>query len=514
MSDKNTVTLTIDGREVTVPAGLNLIEAARHAGKEVPHYCYHPRLSVAGNCRICLVEVEGWPKLEIGCNCQARDGMVVFTDNERVRETRQGVMELLLINHPLDCTICDQAGECKLQDYAVEHGSGLTRFEFEKAKKPKNVSWGEKIVFDAERCILCTRCVRFLDEVAGTDEVSIDLRGEKSNLIVKGDGKLTSPYQMNIIDICPVGALTSRDFRFKSRLWFMRFTDTVCTTCARGCNVVLGSRGERVLRMVPRANPAVNDHWMCDHGRLHYAFVNDSDRLAAPQIDGQGAPYASALSRAAELVNEGQESGLLAVASPFMTNEELFAFKALLDKLAVSDRYFLLPTGDGDDLLIHPEKCPNARGARLAGFEEAPLEWPAGREWGTLLYFAPREGADLPGEVVERAKRTIVFSLRAREGADVCFPLTTWIEKDGTVISAGNRLQRLSKGITFEPTLLTERTVIDQLHALLDGEFKGPDTAAQALAALAETVPAFAGQSWQKVGLHGVVLETMQEAIA
>jgi len=499
----STVTLTIDGAQVTVPKGTNLIEAARQAGRTVPHYCYHPRLSVVGNCRICLVEVEGWPKLTIACNTAATEGMVVHTASEKVKTAREGVMELLLINHPLDCTICDQAGECKLQDYAVEHGPGITRYAFEKTHKPKNVPWGDRVVFDSERCILCTRCIRFLDEVAGTDEVGITNRGEKSTLIVKGDGKLTSPYQMNIIDICPVGALTSRDFRFKSRLWFMRFTDTICTSCARGCNVTVGTRDDRVLRMVPRLNPAVNDHWMCDWGRLHYAFVNDGERIAAPQVGGAGAPYAAALQRAAAILEGAPADGVLAVASPFMTNEELHALKGLLDRLGVGARWFLKPTGEGDELLLHPERCPNARGAALLGFEEAPAE-PSRKEWDALLWFVPREAAALPEGVT--AKRRILFSLRAQE-ADVCFPLTTWIEKDGTVVSAGDHVQRLSKGVTFEPTIVTERTVLDRLRAAVEDGYRGADTAAQAFARLAAEDPAFAGLSWARIGAHGTRLQ-------
>ena len=501
---EGTVNVTVDGKQVAVPAGLNLIEAARYAGKSVPHYCYHPRLTVAGNCRICLVEIQGQAKLEIACNRRVAEGMSFFTENERVKKAREGVMELLLINHPLDCTICDQAGECKLQEYAVDHGSGITRYSFEKVKKPKNISWGDRVVFDAERCILCTRCVRFLDEVAGTNEVGVDLRGEKCTLVVKGDGNLTSPYQMNIIDLCPVGALTSRDFRFKSRVWFMNFTDTVCTSCARGCNVTVGSRGDRVLRMVPRANPDVNDHWMCDFGRLHYAFVNDEQRLAAPRVAGKGAPYPIAIQRTKAVLEGARGDGILGVASPFMTNEELFALKQLLDVLGAEERYFLKPTGEGDDKLVHPEKCPNARGAALLGFTEAPAEWPA-REYGALLYVAPHEGADLPAALLKRAKRRIVFSLRERE-ADVCFPLTTWIEKDGTVVSAGDRLQRLTKGITFEPTLVTERSVLDRLHQAFDGSHRPPDTASQAFARLAEATPVLAGVTWQKIGPLGMKL--------
>jgi NADH-quinone oxidoreductase subunit G len=509
MSSQGSVTLTVDGKEVAVPAGSNLIEAARYAGKSVPHYCYHPRLSVAGNCRICLVEVEGWPKLQIACNTVASDGMVVFTENERVREARAGVMELLLINHPLDCTICDQAGECKLQDYAVDHGSGVTRFEFDKTKKPKNVSWGSKVVFDSERCILCTRCVRFLDEVAGTDEVGMDLRGEKTTLIVRGDGKLTSPYQMNIIDLCPVGALTSRDFRFKSRLWFMQFAETICTSCARGCNVTVGCRDDRVLRMVPRSNPEVNDEWMCDHGRLHYAFVNDERRLTTPQVGEQPVTYPAAITRAVEILRESAHERILAVASPFMTNEELFALKGLCDALDIRDRWYLKPTGPGDDLLIHPEKCPNARGAELMGFVEAALDDLPEGEWAAVIYVVPREGADLPGHFLERCGTRIFFSLRERE-AEVCMPLTTWIEKDGTMVSAGDRLQRIAKGITFQPTLLAERVVLDRIHTALRHEFRGPDTPALAFARMAAEIPALEGLSFRDVGGGGLRVPTQE----
>jgi len=508
MSD---VTLTIDGTEVTVPAGLNIIEAASHAGSEVPHYCYHPRLSVVGNCRICLVEVEGWPVLQIGCNTRVSDGMVVHTGNDRVSAAREGVMELLLINHPLDCTICDQAGECKLQEYAVDHGSGITRFEYDKVKKPKNVSWGDKVVFDSERCILCTRCVRFLDEVAGTDEVSIDMRGDKCTLIVQGDGKLTSPYQMNVIDLCPVGALTSRDFRFKSRLWFMNFTNSICTSCARGCNVVVGSRDDSVLRMVPRFNPEVNDHWMCDWGRLNFGFVNREDRLAMPQVGGKSAPYPVAIEAAAAILKDAKS--VAAVASPFMTNEELFGLKGLLDHLGVEDRWFLRPTGEGDDLLLHPDRAPNARGAELAGFAEAPEGWPDGVDWDALLWFVPRVGEELlPDEVQKRARSRIVFSLDARDG-DVCFPLTTWIEKDGTMLSAGDMVQRIAKGTTYQPTMLTERLVLDRIRSTLDEEYGGADTAAQAFARLAGDGGPFAGLSWGAVGLGGARLQP-QEASA
>ncbi len=511
-----TVNVTIDGKQVTVPAGTNIIEAARHVNTEVPHYCYHPRLSVVGNCRICLVEIEGWPKLQIGCNTNVSDGMTVFTASDKVREAREGVMELLLINHPLDCTICDQAGECKLQDYAVDHGTGLTRFAFDKQKKPKNVSWGDKVVFDAERCILCTRCVRFLDELCGTDEIGIDFRGEKVSLIVRDDGQLTSPYQMNIIDLCPVGALTSRDFRFKSRVWFMQFANTLCTGCARGCNVVAGAREERLLRMVPRFNAQVNDHWMCDEGRLNYTFVNDEDRLVAPRVNGKDVPYDDALARAAAILQKAKEGGggaadiaVLGCASPFMTNEELFSFAGLLDALGVTERRFAIPMGEGDDMLLHPEKAPNARGARLFGFQDAPVD--AERDWDVVVHFAARDGGGLPDDL--NAKSRIVFSLQVDKNADVNFPLTTSFEKDGTVISAGDRLQRVSKALTFAPSHLTERVVLDRLRGLIEDGYQGTDTAALALARIAQEHAAFEGLTWTGIGLQGVSLQLAEAEV-
>jgi NADH-quinone oxidoreductase subunit G len=272
--------------------------------------------------------------------------------------------------------------------------------------------------------------------------------------------------------------------------------------------VVLGSRDDRVLRMVPRYNPDVNDHWMCDAGRLHSAFVNDPERLAAPQVGGKGAPYPVAIQRAADLLDGARGAGILAVASPFMTNEELFALAGLLDALGVEDRWFLRPTGEADDLLVHPEKCPNARGCALAGFTEAPADLPD-REWGALLYVVPREGADLPDELLRKAKRKILFSLKPR-AADVCFPLTTWIEKDGTVVSAGDRVQRISKGITYEPTLVTERTVLDRLLAAARPDHRPADTAAQAFARLAAENPAFAGLTWKRIGLQGAPLQAQE----
>src|SRR5688572_12116534 len=279
--------LTIDGREVDVPAGTSVLEAARGIGKDVPHYCWHPGLSVAGNCRICLVEVKGMRGTQISCNLPCGEGMVVSTESETAKKARADVMELLLINHPLDCPICDQAGECKLQEYSFELGSGASRFDVAKNHKRKAVDFSDRVVFDAERCIVCTRCVRFTQEITRNDELTVVQRGDRSEIDVAPGKSMTGNYQMNVIDICPVGALTSADFRFRSRVWFMEQKRTVCHSCARGCNVVAGTRWNRVLRLVPSENPDVNRWWMCDRGRLDIKEPAAEDRPVTARLGGR-----------------------------------------------------------------------------------------------------------------------------------------------------------------------------------------------------------------------------------
>ena len=255
-------------------------------GVDIPHYCWHPKLSIDGSCRLCQVEIEGVPKLQIACNTPVTDGMVIHTQSERVEKAREGVMELLLVNHPLDCPICDQAGECKLQDYAFEYGQQHARTEEPRRALKKRVDLGPTIVFDQERCILCRRCVRFCREVPGTGELAVFTRGDHSVIETFPDQPLSNDYSMNVADICPVGALTTKDFRFKIRVWFLEDVPGVCTGCSNGCNVHLGVANNRVYRYVPRRNDAVNQTWICDEGRLSYKRINADDRLDAPAVRG------------------------------------------------------------------------------------------------------------------------------------------------------------------------------------------------------------------------------------
>jgi NADH-quinone oxidoreductase subunit G len=285
----------IDGVWHQFPKGTRVIEACAEAGKFVPHYCYHPKLSSPGNCRMCLIEM-GMPKLgpdrkpemgadgkpvinwiprpQISCAQDIAEGMGIRTDSPMVTECRHGVMEFLLINHPLDCPICDQAGECHLQEYSVEYGTAGSRFLEEKVKKPKRVELGPRVTLDDERCILCSRCIRFMKEVAHDDVLGFVSRGSHTYLTAHPGKLLDSNYSLNTVDICPVGALTSTDFRFKMRVWFLKETKSICTSCGTGCNTLIGTRQNEIFRQTPRENDAVNSAWMCDYGRLNFHDVN------------------------------------------------------------------------------------------------------------------------------------------------------------------------------------------------------------------------------------------------
>src|SRR5271154_85872 len=301
------VNVQVDGEWKQFPKGTRLIEACEQSGKHIPHYCYHPKLSSPGNCRMCLIEM-GMPKMgpdrkpvigadgrpeiawiprpQISCAQDISEGMAVRTNSPMVQECRKGVMEFLLINHPLDCPICDQAGECHLQEYSVEYGNGESRFLDHKVKKPKNVEIGPRVTLDAERCVLCSRCIRFMKEVAHDDVLGFVDRGSHSTIAVHPGKKLDSNYSLNTVDICPVGALTSSDFRFKMRVWFLKETKSFCASCATGCNTIIGSRQDVVYRQTPRENNDVNSVWMCDYGRLNFHYLHSEHRLTAPVVKG------------------------------------------------------------------------------------------------------------------------------------------------------------------------------------------------------------------------------------
>lgn len=359
---------TLNGREVEVPDGLNLIQAAARHGVKIPHYCWHPGLSPEGNCRMCSVEIEGIPKLQTACTTRVNDGMVVNTESEKVTRERTEVMEFILRNHPIDCPICDQAGECGLQKYYMEHGLHDSRVALpEKVRKPKKRDLGPMVVLDAERCILCSRCVRFCDEIAGRAELAIANRGGKSEITVFPGRKLENPYSGNVVDLCPVGALTSRDFRFKVRVWFLKTAPSVCPGCERGCNIHIEQYQNEIQRIRPRANLAVNRYWICDDGRLDYRWINENRLLRAEGPAGRMRPDAADRAVAEAL---GKARSTLLVASPRMSNESLKALKRFREEALPSAEIvggsFRKPW-EGDDILKRPDRNPNRKGMEALG---------------------------------------------------------------------------------------------------------------------------------------------------
>jgi NADH-quinone oxidoreductase subunit G len=470
--------ITIDNREIEFKPGQTIIQAAKDAGIEVPHFCWHPGLSVSGNCRICLVEIEKFPKLAIACATPAADGMVVHTNNERSVHAQNAVMEFLLINHPLDCPICDEAGECKLQDYAYKYSVGFSRYDEEKNHKDKRVELGPNVMFDAERCISCSRCIRFCDEIAKDPELTFVQRGEKVTITTFPGETLDNPYSMNVIEICPVGALTSRDFRFKARVWEMSFTDTICPGCARGCNTIMGVRDNKVLRIEPRENMDVNDYWLCDWGRLNtFKHLNDETlRISEPKVrlsesarsheDLVEVGWDESISRAVSELKNYRPEEILFIASPFSTLEDNYALKKLAKEAFNSDNLFYIPKIDetfGDDLLRRSDKTPNSNGLKLLGiraFTDKDLSDISSGKY-KALYVINEDVSRLPGlfDMLKNSETSIqhqVIKNNFTPYAAVLFPQSAYTEINGTFVNFQNRIQRIRPAVA---TLEQERLI-------------------------------------------------------
>ncbi len=551
--------ITIDGRAFEVDPKLTVIQAARENGIEIPHFCWHPKLSVAGNCRMCLVEIEKMPKLAIACATQVADGMIVHTDTERVVKARNAVMEFLLINHPLDCPICDEAGECKLQDYAYQYSVGTSRFEEDKVHKPKRVELGPRVMLDVERCIMCSRCIRFSDEIAKQPVLTFTERGTHVVLATFPGTQLDNPYSMNVIELCPVGALTSRDFRFRSRVWEMSATESVCVGCARGCNTLMWVRNNEILRLTPRPNEEVNSSWMCDEGRLStFKPVNSDRRLHGPIVRKDGAHvevgWDEAISRVVSELRTYKKHEIAGIASAFATNEDNYVFLRLMKEvlgvklIGIADH--VIP-GSEDDLLLRADKSPNRLGARtIAGLADDRTgldEILSGITAGTIkaLYVLEDNIAVLPGvaEALANLDLLIVHSSERNETtamADIVLSASTYAEKNGTFTNFQGRVQRIRPAVA---TLDQERALDgmamsrwDRFAAQNDRWGKGPrrdsrsswrivaaiatalgarmkyTTAEEVFREIAERVPAFKGLTYLKLGSAGMTVQTPASA--
>jgi NADH-quinone oxidoreductase subunit G len=515
------VNLTIEGRPVSVPPGTSILEAAKTAGVLIPHYCYHPGLPVAGSCRMCLVDVEKMPKLAPACATAVGEGQVVRLHTERAREAREGVLELLLINHPLDCPICDKSGECELQDYTFAEGPKESRLHDPKRFNPAE-DFGGDVMYITNRCILCTRCVRFMDQVAEDPVLNVSERGDRAVIGIFPDHGLTHPWAANVIDLCPVGALLSKDFFNKARAWDVDRAASICPNCSQGCNTMVETRDNVVVRVRPRPNEDVNKFYICDHGRLSYRWLNRQDRVELPHVRQDGAlrpvDWDIALDAAAALLR-GRRAHV--VASPMLSNEALFLLRRITE-LTGGAGAFRVETGEEaplpgvEDLALRADRAANGTGAELMGFTrtERPIERLGD---GDVLVVADDELVGVTPDELARAAGVIVVGTFvapvAVPAASVVLPIANFAEEEGTFTNLRGRVQRFLQAKAAPGLARPSWWVLGDLVTAMGGG-AGHFTAADAFAALAAAHPAFEGLSYARLGLKGAPVATAAGAAA
>ena len=519
----------LDGKTVEFEPGEKILSAAMRAGIQIPHYCYHPGMSVVATCRMCMVDVIDMgngrpaPKLQTSCSMDAVEGMKVETMNEKVKDAKELVMEYLLINHPLDCPICDQSGECVLQDYSFEFGSGKSEMEYSK----RVYGWrdiGTFVALERNRCIHCTRCDRFTREITGTNEFGMFNRGHELTVDTYSDRPMTNQFQGNMADICPVGAITEKEFRFKRRVWKLKKTPSICVGCSTGCNVTIEYDKNEVFRLKPRDNPDVNKWWMCDQGRLTYKDLNiRENRIAHPlgkTAEGfQEISWGNAFSAIREKISELQPTSneVIGLVDTHASNEELYLFKKLLKEGFDSDQLFFpdleweQPVSDFFiNSLITSDKSPNRAGARMLGLkgakssEEVTSKIPTGTK--VLLVFGkPFEDENL---LSQAGNIPLVINVAAwqsgwSETADVTLPGRLHSEKDATYTNKAGRVQRVNTAIRAFHKTRPDWMILCGLMELLDVDNKA-DSAEAVFQEMSEIEKAFQGLQWESIGSVGI----------
>ena len=515
-------TFTIDGSEMEIVPGKNVLQTAIDNGVYVPHYCYHPGLSAPANCRMCLVEMDVGGRRSLGPSCSAMpaEGMVVDTRSDVVKDNQRAVMEFLLVNHPLDCPVCDQSGECELQDYSYTYGSDRSRFHEKKLVQPKK-DIGNHVLLYSDRCIRCTRCIRFCDEISGTGELGYFNRGVYNEIDVFPGARMDNRLSGNTVDICPVGALLDKSFLFKQRVWFLKSVDTICPGCSTGCNIRADYNNERIYRLVPRQNPDVNEYWMCDDGRHGWGYVHGDDRLLFPML-GRGEEQELALWEVAlEATREGFErvraeygdGAVAGIASAHLTNEEHYLFGSLFSSglsggpVAVRTRV----SDEGDVVFksgftIHADKSPNARGARTVleglglSLTETSEIWRGvaeGRIKG--LYLLGGDPLESLSDAELKALGALDFLVvqdvlthRWMEMADVILPGAAFIEKDGTFTNVDGRVQRVRRGLAPVGDARADWEILRDVIQAMGGD-AAQTRVEEIMADMAGTVAAFEG---------------------
>ena len=515
------VTLTIDGQELTVPVGTTLLQAAQGAGTEVPHYCYHPGLSSPAMCRLCLVEVEGAPKLLPSCTTTVSDGQAVHTQSDDATRMRQGVLEFYLLNHPLDCPICDQSGECDLQDYVFAEGRVHGR-----GREAKRVfgrdDLGGDILFYGDRCVMCTRCVRFMNEIEEKPLLTVVERGNRAVIDTFFDeGLEQSDWAGNVVDICPVGALVSKDFLHKARAWDLEHTPSICPNCSQGCNIDLHTRDNLVHRMKPRINLEVNGHWICDYGRSRYEWLNRGDRLEVPVMKAEGRNTAMSWTTALEAlkvrIGALGTSSVKAVVSPFWSNEDLGAVSRLVETLGGGSIVFRSARAEEEVVLQGYEGlarrkalAPNGHGAELLGctrvgddLGQGGLEDLMDHEGvvlvlGDALDDQPEDFAPNAGLVLYLG----AYTSSALASVDFQLPVTTFAEQEGTFTNHAGRVQRFWPALSGAGAARPAWLVLGALVGALQGE-DGPNTAEKAFDLVAQAIKSYKGLDYETIGAQG-----------
>lgn len=545
-AEKDLVNVQIDGVWHRFPKGTRMIEACRQAEVIVPHYCYHPKLTSPGNCRMCLVQIgmpprpapgqeapldeNGYeaivwtPRPVIACANTVSENMGIRTHGDLVEKCREGVMEFLLINHPLDCPICDQAGECRLQEQSVQHGRGISRFVDMKVKKPKNVDIGPRIRLDDERCIMCSRCIRFMDEVAGDPVLGFTQRGTHTTLSVHPDRLLDSNYSLNTADICPVGALTSNDFRFQMRVWFLKETPTIDVNCGTGTNITVWTRENKIHRITPRLNDEVNSAWMPDSHRLNFHFIDSEARLTEPLIRITDTPSAtfqpitwnSAISHAAAQIKAIPAAQTAIIASGRMTNEELFLTRTLAAEIGTHQLSLVPRFADADALLVAADRNPNTTGAKLIFGTDDPYEKLDSIRNGVrngsirsliilgedVITDANFTDADL--SKLDFLLQTSVLANPTANQAHIVLPAAAFAEKRGSMVNLSGRLQRLNRAVEPQGQSHDDWEILRDFILALSGEKNEVHHIEDVFKALAENVTAFNGLTLSKIGHQGI----------
>jgi NADH-quinone oxidoreductase subunit G len=536
----DTVTISIDGRSLTVERGKTVLQAAIEHGIQVPYYCYHPGLGVDGSCRVCLVRIERMPKLQVSCSVVATEGMVVHTQTPEVVEARAGVFEFLLINHPLDCPVCDKGGECPLQDFSYRFGPQGSRMEFPRRTFDgegvrADVDFGPTLMLNRNRCILCTRCVRFMREVDGDAQIGVVNRGNGSEIATYREEGVQSLLSGNLVDVCPVGAITARDYRFKSRPWDNpNVADTTCTRCEKGCSTTLWikakpewAKGSQLVRITPRYNPDVNGYWMCDIGRFDYHWVESDARLTAPLVrdgaDQRSGSWDAALGRIAGRLDAAARPGLRFLVSAHASHEEMFTFARLAqelmgtaarDAMGVSWTRTVKAQPDQAAFRVPDVDAPNVAGARVLDIGDTSAPDPnvsslradvaAGR--ATALYVLDPGPAgsigDLSWIVEARAAGALPFLIvqaavesDLTKAADVVLPGCAWVEKDACYTNAQGRLQAATRALVPPGEARDDWQIIAGVAGALGTPlgYASSQAVRAAIAALLPDEPALAG---------------------